>query len=202
MGPDHSQIEIYNESKHGVLFAAQRSLLKLDQEPAKLTTRDMFLPTCATCHLSGLNGLKVTHDTSERLSWLLAAEISQKRPNYAEGQAAMKEVCAQCHTADIISHVYDGAEKTVAVTNDRVSEAQKIYKALRDDKIITGKPFTEPVDFLYFDLWHYYGRTSKHGAFMGGADYTQWHGNYPLLVHLVDLKKMDADLRREHGRPH
>jgi hypothetical protein len=66
-------MEIYNESKHGVMFAAQKHLLKLDREPAKLTSRDMFIPTCATCHMSGLNGLKVTHDTTERLSYNLAA---------------------------------------------------------------------------------------------------------------------------------
>ena len=30
MGPDHSQIEIYEESKHGVMFAAQERLLNLN----------------------------------------------------------------------------------------------------------------------------------------------------------------------------
>ncbi len=34
---------------------------------------------------------------------------------------------------------------------------------------------------MYFDLWHYFGRTAKHGAYMGGADYVQWHGNYELI---------------------
>src|SRR5689334_11409510 len=82
MGPDHSQLEIYNESKHGVMFAAQKAHLKLDAAPKKLTTRDMFIPTCATCHMSGLNGQQVTHDTSGRLSYLLAAEVSPKRPGY------------------------------------------------------------------------------------------------------------------------
>lgn len=62
MGPDHSQIEIYEESRHGVLFEAQREKLNLKAEPKALTTRDMFVPTCATCHMSGINGLKVTHD--------------------------------------------------------------------------------------------------------------------------------------------
>ena len=56
MGPDHSQLEIYDESKHGVMFHAQEKLLKLDAPPKTLTTRDMFVPTCATCHMSGLNG--------------------------------------------------------------------------------------------------------------------------------------------------
>ena len=56
MGPDHSQIEIYNESKHGVLFAAQRARINLDADPKTLTTSDMPVPTCATCHMSGLEG--------------------------------------------------------------------------------------------------------------------------------------------------
>src|SRR6476646_1514681 len=98
MGPDHSQLEIYNESKHGVMFEAQRAHLKLGVEPKKLTSRDMFIPTCATCHMSGLNGQKVTHDPSERLSFLLAAEVSTKRPGYALAQENMKETCLQCHT--------------------------------------------------------------------------------------------------------
>jgi multi-heme cytochrome with CxxCH motif len=45
MGPDHSQIEIYEESKHGVMFQAQERLLSLDAPPKTLTTRDMFVPT-------------------------------------------------------------------------------------------------------------------------------------------------------------
>ncbi len=82
MGPDHSQLEIYTESKHGVMFAAQRNQLNLDAAPDKLTTRDMFIPTCATCHMSGLNGAKVTHDPGERLSYYLFAEVTKKRPNF------------------------------------------------------------------------------------------------------------------------
>ena len=33
MGPDHSQLEIFNESKHGVLFAAQKDQMRLDAPP-------------------------------------------------------------------------------------------------------------------------------------------------------------------------
>lgn len=42
MGPDHSQIEIYEESKHSIMFQAQERLLNLDAPPKTLTTRDMF----------------------------------------------------------------------------------------------------------------------------------------------------------------
>jgi hydroxylamine dehydrogenase len=200
MGPDHSQLEIYSESKHGVLFEAQRPFLKLAVAPAKLTTRDMFVPTCATCHMSGLNGLNVTHDPSERLSYLLAAEITPKRPNYARAQAAMKDVCASCHTRPLVERVYQQAEKVVASTNEKVQQSRTLVEGLRKDGLLSGKPFSQPLDFAYFDLWHYYGRTAKHGAFMGGADFVQWHGNYPLLKQAVEIRHLAAELRDKHDK--
>ncbi len=200
MGPDHSQIEIYTESKHGVIFEAQRKLLNLAADPAKLTTRDMFVPTCATCHMSGLNGMKVTHDPSERLSYNLFAELSDKRPQYARAQAEMQGLCLNCHTQPLVDRIYREAEAVVAGTNEKVQDAKSIVEGLRQEGVLTGKPFQHSIDFNYFDLWHYYGRTSKHGAFMGGADFVQWHGNYPILKHTVELKAMAEELRREHGK--
>lgn len=200
MGPDHSQIEIYEESKHGIMFQAQERLLNLDAPPKTLTTRDMFIPTCSTCHMSGLNGLGITHDPSERLSYYLANAVTEKRPNYAAAQAKMKQVCSQCHAPTLIERVYTQAEAAVQGTNDKVRVAQEIVTGLRKDGIVTGPPFSQPIDFIYFDLWHYDGRTSKHGAFMGGADFVQWHGNYPMLQKTVELQSMAAALRREHGK--
>jgi hydroxylamine dehydrogenase len=200
LGPDHSQIEIYEESKHGVMFAAQERQLNLEAPPKTLTTRDMFVPTCATCHMSGLNGQKVTHDPSERLSYYLADPITKPRPNHDRGQAAMKQICVQCHTPPLVDRVYAEAEKVVATTNERVQAATDIMTALRKDGVLTGTPFSLPIDFVYFDLWHYDGRTSKHGAFMGGADFIQWHGNYPMLARTVELKAQAEELRRKRGR--
>ncbi len=201
MGPDHSQIEIYEESKHGVLFQAQRKLLNLAAPPKELTTRDMFVPTCATCHMSGLNGLSVTHDPSERLSYNLFAEVSDPRPNYGRGRAAMQDVCRNCHTQPVIDRVYGQAEQVVANTNDKVRAAKAVIEGLRTEGVLSGKPFTQPIDFAYFDLWHYYGRTAKHGAFMGGADFVQWHGNYPILKSTVEIQAMADELRRAHAKP-
>jgi hydroxylamine dehydrogenase len=200
MGPDHAQLEIYEESRHGVLFHAQEKLLNLAAEPKKLTTRDMFVPTCATCHMSGLNGLGVTHDTSERLSYNLFAEISDKRPNYARAQAAMKDVCRNCHTQPLLDRVYTEAEQVLNSTNQRISEARMFVDQLRKDGVLVGKPFEQPIEFAYFDLWHYYGITAKHGAFMGGADFVQWHGTYPMLKNIVAIRAMAEQMRRAHAK--
>jgi len=200
MGPDHSQIEIYEESKHGILFNAQSALLNLSKPPKQLTTHDMWVPTCATCHMSGINGNKVTHDPSERLSYYLADPITKQRPNFLPAQNNMKQICTQCHTKPLIDRVYAQAEQVVNVTNQRVGEAKSLMDALRSEGALTGKPFTNRIDFVYFDFWHYDGRTSKHGAFMGGADFVQWHGNYPMLQKMVELQSMARELRSGKGR--
>lgn len=195
MGPDHSQIEIYNESKHGALYAAQRTTMDLRVEPKRLTTADMPVPTCATCHLSGLDGLKVTHDTTERLSYWLFAPVSEKRPGYARGQAEMQETCLRCHASSSVARFYEEAEAVLLATNQRVREGESLIAALRGEGLLTPEPFDEPIEFLYFDFWHYFGRTAKHGAFMGGADFVQWHGNYELLLKLAEMKEMADELR-------
>jgi hypothetical protein len=199
MGPDHSQVEIYDESKHGALFAAQRDRMNLRADPKHLTTADMTVPTCATCHMSGLEGVGLTHDTTERLSWFLFAATSEKRPNYERGQAAMKAVCEKCHASAQIDAFYERAEKVVLTTNQKVQAAKDVMDGLRKEGLVSKTPFTQSIQFIEFDLWHYYGRTAKHGAFMGGADFVQWHGNYELLRLRTEIDEAAARLRA--GKP-
>jgi hypothetical protein len=84
MGPDHPQIEIYNESKHGIAFHANRDLMALDHEDEWVLGRDYSAaPTCATCHVSSYmtpDGVKTgnTHDVGDRISWTLRPKISTK----------------------------------------------------------------------------------------------------------------------------
>lgn len=113
----------------------------------------------------------------------------------------MKQVCSQCHASTLVKRIFDQAEKVLADTNTKVQAAKDIVEGLRKDNLITGPQFSQPVDFLYFDLWHYDGRTAKHGAFMGGADFIQWHGNYPILSKTVELKALAEELRKGHGKP-
>jgi hydroxylamine dehydrogenase len=196
MGPDHSQIEIYHESKHGVLYNAQRSRMNLAARPSTLSTDDMPVPTCATCHMSGMEGKKSTHDTSERLSYYLFATVSDRRPTYAKGKANMKAVCLVCHTNPPILKFFGEAENVVKSTNKLIQEAEKIITGLRKDKLLTPAPLDEAIEFVYFELWHHDGRAAKHGAFMGGADFVQWHGFYEIQSKMAKLREMAAELRK------
>lgn len=199
MGPDHSQLEIYNESKHGALFNAQRGQLDLRADPKELSTADMPVPTCSTCHMSGLEGMNVTHDVGSRLSWYLFAAVSEKRPHYQRGQDEMRGICTKCHASSQVAEFYEEAEVVLATTNEKVEAASKIIADLRAEGLLTPEPFDETIEFIEFDLWHYYGRTAKHGAFMGGADFVQWHGNYELLHYRVKLEHEAEALRKQQG---
>jgi len=150
--------------------------------------------------MSGLNGQKVTHDPSDRLSYYLADAITKPRSGKDRAQAQMQQICNQCHTRPVIERVYAEAEQVVANTNRQVQQALDLMTALRKEGVLTSPPFSQPIDFVYFDLWHYDGRTAKHGAFMGGADFVQWHGNYPMLARSVELRAQADELRRRHGR--
>jgi hypothetical protein len=197
MGPDHSQIEIWRESRHGVLFVARAAQQKLDAPSASLTARDQDTPTCSTCHFSGLGGVGSTHDVGERLSYYLFAPVSEKRSNYESARGKMRAVCLNCHSEGHVTRFYDRADITLQRTNEVVKESQAIMAALEKEGLAKAKGFDDPLQFLAFDLWHYYGRTAKHGAFMGGADFSQWHGNYELQLKLAELKSRASELRRE-----
>jgi hydroxylamine dehydrogenase len=195
MGPDHSQVEIYNESTHGVLYRSRQKDFNLSVKSANLTTKDMPSPTCSTCHMSGLNGGGMTHDVGERLSYYLFKDISDERPNGMVNRERMKTICLNCHAQTKVDNFYTRADLVLAATNEKISQIKAIYDGWKRDKLINDKPFDEPEDFMYFDLWHYFGRTAKHGAYMGGADYVQWHGNYELYLRLTEFQKHDAELR-------
>lgn len=199
MGPDHSQLEIWRESKHGVGFEVRRDKQDLTVRPKDLTTEHQDMPTCSTCHMSGLGGTGMSHDVGERLSYYLFAPVSTKRPHAAVGEDRMKKVCSQCHASSHVDEFYRKAELTIPTTNKKVAESMAIMKELRDLKLLTPEPFDEPIEFEAFNLWHHWGRTVKHGAYMGGADYTQWHGNYEMLHSIAEMKKQAEELKK-HGK--
>jgi len=200
MGPDHPQMEIYRESAHGVMYQTDGSKWNWDQKPGRLTTKDMPAPTCATCHMSGFGNQGTTHDVGQRLSKFLFAAITTDRPNSFEGREAMKSICSNCHSSQFIDEQYKKADSVTAFVNSKVEEANQIMQGLVKDGIISNKPYANEISFEAFDLWHYYGRTAKFGAYMQGPDYVQWHGVYPLLKQLAIVKEEAAKLRAEHKR--
>ena len=78
LGPDHPQMEVYQESKHGILWDANRAKLNLDKSPWRAGVEYTAAPSCASCHMSATRSQAVTHDVGERISWTLRPAVSTK----------------------------------------------------------------------------------------------------------------------------
>lgn len=202
IGPDHPQFEIYQESPHGIAYATTGDNWNWEAEPGTLNTLDFPAPTCAICHMSGFGGQGTTHDVGDRLTWYLFAPVSERRPNWQENKTNMQSVCGECHNNAFLDEFYTDADALVLAVNAWVLESRAIMQPLRDNGLLTEAPFDEPIDFVFFDLWHYWGRTAKFGAWMQGADYTQWHGAYEILRDLAELREMVDEKLDEAGIDH
>ena len=78
VGPDHPQIEVYNESKHGIIYRAKVDEMNLESDKWVAGVDYTAAPTCATCHMSAGPDEGKTHNVGERISWTLRPPISTK----------------------------------------------------------------------------------------------------------------------------
>ena len=181
MGPDHPQMEIYTESKHGIQFRAHINEMNLGSKSWVVGKDYYSAPTCATCHMSATPNQPVTHDVGERISWTLRPVISVKLDNWEKKRASMKDVCSNCHATGWIDNFYKQYDLTVDLYNEKFARpAKAIMDKLHADGSLTATPFDEKLEWTFYELWHHEGRRARMGTAMMGPDYTQWHGFYEV----------------------
>lgn len=187
MGPDHPQIEIYSESKHGIQFRANLAKMNLDSKNWIVGTDYYSAPTCATCHMSATSNQPVTHDTGGRISWTLRPAVSVKLDNWEKRRAAMKDVCSNCHATGWVENFYKQYDLTVDLYNEKFAKpAKALMEKLYADGKLTRTPFDEQMEWTYYEIWHHEGRRARMGTAMIGPDYTQWHGFYEVSKHFYN----------------
>jgi hypothetical protein len=187
MGPDHPQIEIYTESKHGIQFRANLAKMNLEAKSWVVGTDYYSAPTCATCHMSATSSQPVTHDIGQRVSWTLRPVISIKLENWAKKREAMKDVCGNCHATGWVENFYKQYDLTVDLYNEKFAKpAKAVMEKLYADGKLTRTPFDEKIEWTFYELWHHEGRRARMGTSMMGPDYTQWHGFYEVAKHFYN----------------
>jgi len=181
MGPDHPQIEIYTESKHGIQFRANIDKMNLGSKTWVVGKDYWSAPTCATCHMSATRNQRVTHDVGDRISFTLRPVISFKLENWEKRRAAMQDVCSACHASGWVENFYKQYEATVELYNEKFARpAKAVMDKLYAANKLTKTPFDEKLEWTYYELWHHEGRRARMGTAMMGPDYTQWHGFYEV----------------------
>ena len=181
LGPDHPQKEIYEESKHGIAFVANREHMNLDADPWVLGEDYTAAPTCATCHMSAVPGVAADHDVGLRIAWTLRPVVSPRLEDWEEKRGQMTQVCQQCHSPGFYGNFFTQFDDAVHLYNDKfAAPAQQIMQRLREADKLTDLDFDEQIEWTFFLLWHHEGRRARHGAAMMGPDYVQWHGFFEV----------------------
>lgn len=224
MGPDHPQIEIYNESKHGIAFRNRLSEMNLDH-PEWVVGKDYSAaPTCATCHMSRTKTQPVTHDVGLRISYTLRPVVSKLTTSHSateddfgevkkitltgmEKRKRMQEVCSACHGPTHIQNFYAQYDQLVSLYNKKFAKpATRIMEYIKKNNYVnTEVPFGSEIEWKYYELWHHEGRRMRMGASMMAPDYTQWHGAFEVaknfyfdflpLAEEIAEKKHDDNLK-------
>ncbi len=226
LGPDHPDIEIYNNSMHGHIFNSEGSKWNYSSAPDAWEPGDYRAPTCATCHMSGIGNLKSTHNVDLRLKWNLWAPISKLRNGGYETAAStymktgkftkgnplagnpkgsayarsqMKQVCSSCHSTTFTNNFFIMADKQVELYNVYGKDAKAMITTLKKKGLMKKDVWADPAFRIYFHLWHHEGRRMRQGAEMGGADYSHWHGVFEVQQ---DIRKLKAiyDKRMKTGK--
>lgn len=192
MGPDHPQIEIFNESKHGIAYYANIDKMALDKKKWIVGEDYNVAPTCATCHMSATKDQPVTHDIGMRISWnnrpaiSVRPEVSDAKMGlpgkdvpWQERRANMVNVCTNCHNEKFVNAFYDQYDALIDLYHDKFAKpGLALYNAAKP--LLNQPNFSNKIDFTWFEIWHHEGRRARHGASMMGPDYTHWHGTYEV----------------------
>lgn len=212
LGPDHPQIEIYNESKHGTIYHAEGSNWTWDPASRQWEAAKHYrAPTCATCHMSAVSGqYDVSHDVTERLSWETQAPRTVRpqdfkpfpaRTDHKIERGKMTAVCLQCHSTTWTQSHFDNFDRVIQHYNEAYFDPVKaVMDELYADGLISKeKYFDEPIEWQYYELWHHEGRRARMGSAMMAPDYAWWHGFYELKHRFVHFNRMAADLKEGKG---
>ncbi|MEW6253760.1 MAG: multiheme c-type cytochrome, partial [Planctomycetota bacterium] len=212
MGPDHPQVEIYYESKHGIAFRANKDKLNLGSAKWIVGEDYSAAPTCATCHMSATKTQPVSHDVGMRISWnnrpaiSVRPEVSDKQmglPTAAIGweqrRANMKDVCLNCHEKQWVDNFYTQYDGLIELYHKKFAEpGLALYKLAKP--LLKPVEFSNPLDFTWYEIWHHEGRRARHGASMMGPDYTHWHGTYEVAKHFYSKFVPELEELIEKGR--
>ena len=212
LGPDHPQLEIYNESKHGISFRA--NINKVNIENSKWVVGEDYnaAPSCATCHMSATPKQPATHDVGLRISWNNRPEISIRpevsdakmglpgaQIDWKQRRANMKDVCLNCHTDDYISSFYIQYDALIDLYHEKFAKPGLELTGLAKPLLKPAK-FSNKVDFTWYEIWHHEGRRARHGASMMGPDYTHWHGTYEIAKHFYSDLIPELEELAERGK--
>jgi len=221
-GTDSPDKDIYESSKHGMMFDAHKSKMNLSSDQWVAGKDYYSAPTCVTCHMGAAGKIKSNHDVGMRDAWNLNTVVSEQQyliifddgdkrelstteplPRRGESiskldgsmgkvravaspkrrRQAMTQVCLECHSKGFANAFMTQFDNFVDLYNEKFGQpAQAIMQELYAEKKLTPLPFDEPIEIVYWELWHNEGTRARHGAAMSSASEAWSEGFYKLAA--------------------
>ncbi len=186
MGPDHPQLEMWETSRHGVLFK--------QKGPATG-------PSCATCHMdAGSHNVSRgigTGASPEREFMLLVCSrchtksFSQRSLADADGIRTQSDALVREAEQVVAGLGQDGLLSP--------SPLDRPGHPLLGKTLVTGPQMLYEdlsfVEALFFKVKMFYAPTAYKGAYHQNPDYAHWYGNAPLKLALSEIKSNAALVR-------
>jgi hypothetical protein len=199
MGPDHPQWEMWQTSRHGVLFEA---------------LGETAGPSCQRCHMPG-----GSHDVS--LGITITPALIPVSGHRTERRQEMVEICMQCHAQSFAERELQSGDVILEQSQALINEAEEVIRDLADrdllvpslqerpehplrgrDLVLDGQMLYEDfshVERLFFKMKKYdFAKTVK-GAYHQNPAYTHWYGNAELKMTLADIKAEAARLQKSES---
>jgi len=209
LGPDHPDIEIYENTKHGQIYDTEGGDWIWDRPYGEWEPGDYRAPTCATCHMSGIGDLEPTHNITQRLYWNLWTPESKVRnsddvlsPWLGDGEAGrveMMQVCSSCHSSTHTATYFESGDKAVKLYNESYWQPVEAMRVeLEEAGLLKENPWNDEFQILHYYIWHHEGRRARQGAMMGGPDWAHWHGFFQLQQKIYRATEI-YELRMENG---
>ena len=162
MGPDHEQIDMWQKSKHGVVYTTEKS--RPGGDPSRA-------PTCVTCHMperttGGGDGVgnPLTHNVSSNITYgtvsqgaavltgpyamtSAAQPVPMRTISSAEFQTrrqAMTDVCAECHSKPFATANLENADQIKADVDAKLWDPVMRIRGLWYDGLLDPMPENRP----------------------------------------------------------
>ncbi len=225
MGPDHEQIDMWEKSKHGVVYATEKE--RAGGDPSRA-------PTCVTCHMPEMEkgaGQPLTHDVSTNLTIGTVAQgarlpgvslpvpmrtISER--DFTLNRDKMVVLCGGCHARAFARRNLEAADEIKADVDALLWDPVLRIRGLWWDGLLDPMPTnrapnpnfgqalvlggqqlyggTSAIEQLFFYTYKYDHVNTFKGAYHINPDYSHWFGWSEVNQDLDLIKGEESKLRR------
>ena len=225
MGPDHEQIDMWEKSKHGVVYTTEKE--RAGGDPGRA-------PTCVTCHMPEMEngaGQPMTHDVSTNLTIGTVAQgarlpgVALPVPmrtisewDFDLRRDKMVAMCGDCHARAFVRKNLEGADAIKADVDALLWDPVMRIRGLWWDGLIDPMPEnrapnpnfgqslvlggqqlyggTSAIEQLFFYTYKYDHVNTFKGAYHINPDYSHWFGWSEVNQDLDLIKGEEAKLRK------